>query len=1365
MKKERWGVLFLFVLASLKTIAFDKKINRIHVGSIYFETISTKDKLPNSIIYNIEQDSLGFLWLSSDDGLFRYDGQNFQIFTSTPNSLNSLTYNSFRDMHLDSSGNPWLLFPGVLDRLDTKSGKVKHYHSEKIQSRAPLMDAYKFIITPENNIYITSRNRGLFFLHHNDSSIQDLSQSKQVFPAISSQLEAIAYKNNCLYVGKKQKGIYRIYLNEDNSKILNVTKIADSNHKEILTIFPDKNNRLWVGTSQGIILINLTTGTTHNFESKLRNNQFLPESEVLSLFVDKENNLWIGTRENGLSIVSVPEIEAKAEQARGIRYSATNNDGSLSNRCINKIFEDNKGNIWLGTYSGGLQFAANYNKKIHSISFIPGHHESTSHPKVWGITEDHQGNIWIGTDGGGIDVWNPQKGIIKRLTQENGLSDNAILCATTDKEGKLWFGTYRGGINRIDPESGKIKIYKYLPSSFTGRYTSDIRIIYQSPSGKLWVGTNSNGLCYYEPENDSFVTVPELGSIDVRAILETSEENLWIGTHSNGLIQYNQNNKSKKIYRADEVSENSIPSNNINFIKEGELGRLWLGTEFGGLSCLDTKNEYFENYDTRDGLANSTVLSILKDSKGYFWLSTNVGISRFDPSEKSFINYNQENGVLPGEFLNSSCIASSSGTFYFGSSNGLNYFDPEFIEPSKVTPRVVFTDLKIFNKSTQPGEGVIEKNIEFNPVVHLNHKQSVFTVGFQAIQYPFANKCKYSYMLEGYDDQWSLAGLNNSATYRQLPPGTYSLKVKASNSDGIWSDDISSIQLEITPPFWKTIWAFFAYTIILVLISRFIFRFRMNQIETRNQLHYEQKIRQQEHQVHLERLEFFTNISHELRTPLTLVECAVDDLKNTLKNSRNKKVSESIKTASFHSSRLLELINQLLEFRRIETGNLQISAEKININAWLSSYLSNFKELADNKSILMKLSMPVKSIDLFVDPDKLSMIMNNLLSNAFKFTPDKGTIKIRSEENKHEVIIEVINSGLGISSKILPNIFERYFKTESRSTSTGIGLSLTKSLVELHKGKIKVASIPGKETRFTLAFPKGNKHFKPEQLKTIEGSKFERPDSLIDEKLNIPNKTDENKIMLIIEDNPDISSMLASKFSSGFEVKIAEDGEKGIEVAQKVIPDIIISDIMMPGIQGTEVCQILKNSNTTSHIPIILLTAKGTVEDELTGLTTGADDYISKPFNFKILEARVNALIQNRISLSSYFSVKEYNNKEYKIADIRQQQEHDFLQKAELLILDKYLHSDSSVFKLAEDLNFSRSSLYRKIKMLTGKSINEFVRSVKIKKAAQLLASEDITVSEAAYQVGFNDLKYFRESFIRQIGETPSALKKKSRLN
>jgi len=1356
---------FLIFISTLIALVASGNGHQLDIHSLYFESISTKDKLPNSVIRNIGQDSLGFLWFSSNDGLFRYDGQNYQIYRNVSNDTKSLTYNYIPFMRLDHSGNPWMIFSSSINKLDAKTGKFIHYYGQNLDSGpVNLGNIYQFDFTPENNVFATSIQYGLLYLSNADTAIQWLTNEKKNFPEISSNLESITYHNNNLYVGKKQDGIYSIQLNDDHSKIIGVEKLIDSNHDETYTIQVDKHNRLWAGTSNGLLYKNLTTGKTLSFQFNLQKNSFLPDKEILSLFVDERDFLWIGSRENGLSIVSASEVESIGDRAVGIKYTTSLIEGSLTNRCINAIFEDREQNIWLGTYSGGLHLVNEYKNKIHSLKFIPGHLQSPSHPKIWGITQAKDGNIWLGTDGGGIDVWNPKDGIIKRIKHGdsgNGISDNAILCAITDKNGDLWFGTYRGGVNRINPKTGQIRIYKQVPSSIKGAFVSDIRCIYQDSSGKIWIGTNWNGVCYYNESTDSFVNIPELGNIDVRAIIESKNGGYWIGTHSRGLIWFNAKNNDQKSFTGSSLNNSGLPSDDIYALKEDSSGKLWIGTQYGGLSCYNPQDGTFTNFDSKKGLANNTVLSILEDSKGYYWLSTNEGISRFDLATESFINYDQTNGVLPGEFLNNSCISAADGTFYFGGSNGLNFFKPEYIRPSQITPKVVFTELRIFNEKSVPGNDEIDRNIEFNPTIRLNHRQSVFTILFQAIQYPFAGKCQYMYMLEEKKEKWNHAGINNSATYRQLPAGTYILKVKASNSDGIWSPEITSIQIEIIPPFWKTIWAYLLYAAILILFTSFIFRLRMNQIKMLNQLHFEQKIRQKEQKIHHERLDFFTNISHELRTPLTLVECAVDDLKKLLGNTKNEKIAESIKTASYHSSRLLQLINQLLEFRRVETGTPQISVEKINLNEWMSLYLSNFKELADSKSVFLKLAMPVKPIDVWADSDKLSMIMNNLLSNAFKYTPKKGTIEVSTQENGQEILIEVVDSGSGISPKALPNIFDRYFKTESSSTSTGIGLSLTKSLVELHQGSIRVNSSLGKGSKFTVIFLPGNQHFKPEQIKsTLNGDLSISVEKEHNEPLVSEERLD-HKIMLIIEDNHDISTLLAEKFAPNFEVHIADNGDSGIELAQKLIPDIVISDIMMPGIQGTEVCKTLKEGQATSHIPIILLTAKGTVDDELVGLTTGADDYISKPFIFRILEARVNTLIRNRINLLNYFKAKDPDHTEKPPTNILLIQEREFLLKTEHLILEKYLNSDSSVFKLAEDLNFSRSSLYRKIKMLTGLSINEFARSVKIKKAAELIESENLTISEAAYRTGFNDLKYFRENFVKQIGITPSEYKKK----
>ena len=1355
--------LILLLLLNLRLVFAAS--SPLDVKNLYFEVISTKDNLPNSVIRQIEQDSLGFLWFGSNDGLFRYDGLNYRIYRNISSKPTSLSFNYLNDMHIDRKGNPWIMTYKSLDRLDLRSGEFTHYYPvSPIAGKLDLSSSYQFVVTPENHIYLTTTDLGLMFKANADSVIHIVAQDDSRIKELSSNLEAIAYHQHCLYIGKKFEGIYKVKLDETDAKIEGIERIINSSHAETFTIKIEDNGRLWAGTSNGLIKYDPIRKTATKYYYGPPSNLFLPDKEIMSLLVDQRENLWIGTRENGLSIVPIREIEEKGDKAVGIMYAPTQFEGSLVNRCINTIFEDRNNNIWLGTYSGGLEWITESRKKIHSLLYIPGHPESPSHPKIWGITEAGDGNIWLGTDGGGIDVWNKERGIIKRIdhtSSGDGLSDNAILSALTDRDGNLWFGTYRGGINRINPSTGSIKVYLKVPTATPGEYVSDIRCFFQDSSGKIWIGTNWKGVSILDKQTDLFVNIPELGNIDVRAIRESKNGQFWIGTLSRGLFLFDPKTRAVKNYRHQPNDENSLPSDDIYALLEDASGRLWIGTQYGGLCFFDPTTEKFTTFNSRQGLQNNTVLSILEDSKGYLWLSTNEGISRFDTSTNQFNNYDHTNGVVQGEFQNGSAIAASDGTFYFGGSNGLNYFDPRFIQPSNSTPEVVFTELKIFNETISPGTGVIDENIEFTPQVTLNHQQSVFTINFQALQYPKAGKCQYTYKLEGYDEKWNLAGTTGSATYRQLPAGHYSLLVKASNEDGVWGQNAASIKIEIIPPFWKTGWAYFLYLIAFGILIRTYLVFRMKQIRVKNQLQYEQKIRLKEQKIHSERLKFFTNISHELRTPLTLVECAVDDLRNLLDRTKNIKVQEALNSAGFHSSRLLELINQLLEFRRIETGTPHIKVEKINLNAWMSSYLANFKELAASKSISLKISMPVRTPELWADPDKLSMIMNNLLSNAFKYTKEKGTIEVQIIDEDNEIVIFVTDSGVGISPKSLPYIFDRYFKTESESTSSGIGLSLTKSLVELHFGQINVDSTPGKGSTFAIRFRKGNSHFNPELIKT---NSPDQPDTF-----NIPEVSEtkpnvnepEKNIMLIIEDNADLSTVLANRFSELFDVHVAENGEKGMSIAKSVIPDIIISDIMMPGIQGTEVCRQLKQDRQTSHIPIILLTAKGTIDDELVGLDTGADDYISKPFNFRILEARINTLLQNRVKLHNYFSSQSINTEVLTAPIEEENKEHEFLQKVEDLILEKYLDSDSSVFQLAEDLNFSRSSLYRKIKMLTDLSINEFVRSVRIKKAAELIVQKNITISEAAYQAGFNDLKYFREAFVKQFGVTPSDYKKK----
>jgi DNA-binding response OmpR family regulator/anti-sigma regulatory factor (Ser/Thr protein kinase) len=558
----------------------------------------------------------------------------------------------------------------------------------------------------------------------------------------------------------------------------------------------------------------------------------------------------------------------------------------------------------------------------------------------------------------------------------------------------------------------------------------------------------------------------------------------------------------------------------------------------------------------------------------------------------------------------------------------------------------------------------------------------------------------------------------------------------------------------MSPPFWKTTWAYIVYFLATGLIVFTIFRYRMKQFQYKNRIAFEQKLREKQQKIHEERLDFFTNISHELRTPLTIIGIALEEMMPSVNNSpRLKKYYE---TAIKNSHRLKELINNLMEFRRVEKGVETLSVEQLELNAFLPEFLQDFQQMARHENVSLKLSLPLNKLSLWVDRDKFSMMLNNLLSNAFKNTPPNGQIVLSIDEDDKNIFVEVRDTGIGIRKKSLKKIFNRYYKLENKSTNTGIGLALTKSLVELHQGAIDVESKPNKGSRFTLKFLKGMNHFSPDQLlfspeNEVIHSKDEK--WLDDERILL---SDNHQIILLIEDNKEILDLLEDKFEDTYKIIKAHNGEEGVQLARKFSPDLIISDIMMPGISGIEVCKLLKNDSSTSHIPIVLLTAKGSEKDEIEGLDTGADDYISKPFKFSILKARANTILKNRKKIVDYFESKPAAQMDP--AQIKTDKELAFLNMLKDYVIKNCLSENVSVFDIASNLGFSRTSLYRKVKSLTGMSINAFVRSVKIKKSAELI-TEGMNVSEAAYSVGFEDLKYFRDCFKKQIGMNPSDLK------
>lgn len=1349
--KFKSTLLLIIILSAIANASVTKE-------NLFFRAIRMKDGLPGSTVMTIEQDRLGFIWLGTNDGLCRFDGTHFKIYKHEPDNPQSLSGNFVQNLHLDNRGNLWVMTASGMNYFDLHQNKINRITADG--SEGTIVDNSPSDIkeTGDGTLFIASYYSGISFKKNNEKTYHYLNTIQNKRTKLSSNkvncLELIS--DSLLFIGYRDKGIdiYNIPKNQTQS----ISKKTGQSLSSVFVnaICKDDDKGVWIGTLYGLSYYDLTENKLHNFDYQKQKFPFITDNDIVSLFLDKSDCLWIGTRKNGLVVVHRDEILQKGEKASFAHYRQKFQPGSLSYRTVLSVFQDRDEKLWVGTHGGGVNFVENKTQRINHLKHEPGENNTLSYDKVWGMTEDHKGEIWLGTDGDGVNLWSPEKGVVRnfRFNPEDphSISDNAIICAKTDFQGQVWLGTYEGGLNRYNPVSDRFHHYKaplQLPNN-------DIRCIYEDKHKNLWVGMNGGGIAKYNREKDLFETEKLLSDYDIRSICDDADT-LWLGTFSEGLLKFIPDTKKLEIYYPDTTDSNSLSSATIFSLYKTDDDYLWLGTKYGGLCRFNTKTETFDIFDEKDGLSNNTVHSILADNDKNLWLSTNNGISKFNIPNNIFTNYYWSVGVQTGEFHNGSGIVTSDGLFCFGGINGVNYFRPKNLIISAKPSNIQFIGIKILNEDIVAGSSnVIDKSIEFRPEINLNYKHSVFTIEFQSVHYPISSDTYYEYILDGYDQSWNQSEKQNSATYRNLPAGDYVFKVRTYRNQGLADSNEATLTIHVLPPYWKTKWAYLFYIVSIVLIVIIGFRFRLKQYKIKNRLVYEQKLRNKEKKLHNERLEFFTNISHELRTPLTLISAALEDL--SLLKSGNLKTKKSIETAVRNSNRLMDLINQLLEFRKAEKGVSNIVAKKINLNVFIPDFLQGFREMARNKGVILKVSSTINDVFLWIDSGKFSMILNNLLSNAFKHSSSGGHITLSIEESDLQIIIKVEDNGDGIPKQIQPKIFNRYFKQDNESSSTGIGLALTKSLVKLHHGEIHVDSELGKGSCFTLRFKKGNNHFSSKQLRQKEEGNNAKSKDFVENEQEFSLTIDKNapKIILLIDDNEEILDLLDDKLKCDFKIIKALDGSQGMSLARKCSPDLIISDIMMPGISGTEVCAQLKNDPLTSHIPIILLTAKGTEEDEIKGLDIGADDYISKPFKMSILKARVKTIIENRIKLNNYFAGLSQSKPENYPA------EHDkemlFLQKMEDYILENCINSDVSVFDLASELGFSRTTLYRKIKSLTGLSINAFVRSVKIKKSASLI-SEGMNVSEAAYNSGFNDLKYFRESFKKQYGRNPSEFK------
>jgi len=941
--------------------------------------------------------------------------------------------------------------------------------------------------------------------------------------------------------------------------------------------------------------------------------------------------------------------------------------------------------------------------------------------------------------------------------------------------GNFWIGTFLGGLNYYNVKQRRFTHFKNDPTNLNSLTNNTVWALHEDRKGKIWIGTNG-GLDCYNPVDKSFMHFNKRVNLEsVHVISEDRDGNLYFGSAIDGLTVMTQESKVTHV------------DQNARSIFQDSKGRIWIGSEGNdGLSQIDQKGNVLNNYRKEDGLPSNQILGILEDQSARLWLSTGQGLSMFDPAKDSIKNYKTEDGIQGDKFYYGAFCKCSSGELLFGGQNGLTAFYPDRLMDNDHIPPIVITEFRIFNKQVLVGESfngkpILERCISETEGIVVDYNQAVLTFDFVALNYANSSKNEYAYMLEGFETEWNYVGSTRSATYTNLDPDTYVLKVKGSNNDGLWNEAGTSLQITVTPPFTKTLFFRIFLILLIVVIVYLIIHFFVKREKLKNQLVIERVKSKELHKIDLMKFQFFTNISHEIRTPISLI---VSPLTRIMNSSTSKaQILKDIEVVHRNAIRLGKLVDQLLDYRKLEAGKLKLELSRGNIVSFLENVLFMFKEMSNEKQVNLEFYSVLDQIQIYFDRDKIEKVIFNLLSNAFKHTPAGGTIKVavsltyqmdqdqedhKANKSGEYVQIVVQDTGSGIAEDRREKIFDRFYQVGAaenggRSGSgSGIGLALSKELIKLHKGRISLKSQEGAGTELTILLPavKSAPDKKASPGTPSETSVGE--DRTDDQTSAEPMKNLENvdaPIILILEDNTELLDFIRSIFEEEYMVLTAEDGETGLELARESIPDLIVSDVMMPKMDGIKLCKKVKEDFRTSHIPVVLLTALSSKQHEKEGILGGADEYITKPFDPSLLKIRVDQILATRRLLREKFSRENL----LKPTETSQDSPDDkFLARLVAIVEENISDPEFGTVKISREVGVSRTQLYRKMSALTEMTVKEFIRSIRLKRAAQLIVTEQMNISEAAYSVGFLQVAYFRKCFKEMYGMTPTEFAKKN---
>lgn len=1329
---------------------------------LWFKKISIDEGLASTYVTCIIQDRKGFMWFGTWKGLCRWDGYQFKTYRHDPTDPLSLGDGAVISLLEDQNGALWVGTIKGLDRFDRRSETFTHYLDDASDPSNPSGNRVSDLAADQHGRIWAGRFHGLLCLDVKSGKVDAyVHQPDDPNSLADNRIIALHLdKSGALWIGTMnglnrldpRTGQFRRFVKNPEDPVT----AATISHNRIMSIQEDSNGLLYFGTKGGLDVFNPNnpkTPFTH-----------FPVLAQAILQDKRDGSWWIGTDE-GLYHQARRHLES---MDWNIYFANPGVPDGLSSSSIRWLHQDDEGTIWIAT-NNGINLLTPEAFQFRHYQKDPENPNSLSDDLLYSVIESRDKTVWLGTNGAGLNSLDPETGVVRRYPFDKpgtpySTNSNHVFRVYEDRSGGLWVGLMDAGLDRLDRNTETFTHFKW----------NDIRdfvtFFYEDKNNTLWIGHQA-GVSRFDPATKTFEFAhyaPEMAGKSglgvVTGILQDHIGAYWVSSNIYYLNRFDPETLTYRRILPDPQKPESVSSDNIQAIYEDQKGRLWVGTN-KGLDLYDRDKGTFRHFGLEDGLPDLMMGHMLEDSRGFLWIATGKGITRFDPATAQFRNYDKEDGLSSNESWDFA-KSPTSGAFLLATANGLTIFNPDSLAENRLPPKVVFTKFKRFN--TKAGGEIEEKGISEKEVLHLTYLDDILTFEFSALSFRKPSKNQYAYKLEGFHDEWIPLGIKRDITFTNLNSGAYVLRVKASNGDGVWNEQGASLRIYIAPPWWAAWWAYLLYAVLFAGLIVTLYRFQLNR-----KLALAEADRMKELDSFKSR--FYTNITHEFRTPLTVISGMVDQIRE----NPAKWLSEGLEMIRRNAAGLLRLVNQMLDLSKLESGSLPLRLIHGDLIGYLNYLLESYRSYAESKRIGLYFETGLEHCLIDYDPEILEQIVSNLASNAIRFTPEGGKVTISanflsSEKGGGHLEIRVQDTGIGIPPDQLPYIFDRFYQVSQPSGKepgpdfpiteitggSGIGLALTRELVKLLGGQIKAESLPGQGSVFTVLLPVQRRvDFGFAQSIGTQAKGGGKPEKQTGQRDHPHKKTTvggKNAVehLLIVEDNTDVVRYLTACLEDRYRLRIASDGAEGLEAARSHIPDLIISDVMMPRIDGFEFCSALKKDERSSHIPVILLTAKGDLASRLEGLQSGADAYLVKPFNKGELMVQIQNLLDNRQALQAhYLALATAPNP---AATGAAPEENAFVLKVRAIVETHLADSNFDVEQLCRATGMSNSNLHRKLTALTGHSANRFIRHIRLNKACSLLRNPEPTIAAVADDCGFNDPVYFARAFRQEFGVSPS---------